>query len=64
MKVCAKCGEEIYTKDGENVCDACEEDIQTSNKKSKKLSRKAKHQLLTDLGLVRVRGALGGVYYE
>jgi len=27
-------------------------------------SRKARHEALTGLGLVRVRGALGGVYYE
>ena len=30
----------------------------------KNFARKAKHEALTSLGLVRVRGALGGVYYE
>mgnify|MGYP001561424917 CR=1 FL=1 len=28
------------------------------------LNRKARHQAMLDLGMVRVRGALGGVYYE
>ena len=27
-------------------------------------TRKARHQAALDLGLVRVRGALGGIYYE
>ena len=33
-------------------------------KKRKNAARRARHQVMTDLGLVRVRGALGGVYYE
>ena len=28
------------------------------------LTRRERHQAMLDLGLVRVRGALGGVYYE
>ena len=31
---------------------------------NKNLRRREKHRALTDLGLKRVRGALGGVYYE
>jgi len=34
--------------------------------KTRKAGRaaKMKHQALVDLGLIRVRGALGGIYYE
>lgn len=33
-------------------------------RKRKNAARRARHQAMKDLGLVRVRGALGGVYYE
>jgi hypothetical protein len=32
--------------------------------KRRNANRRARHQAMTDLGLVRVHGALGGVYYE
>jgi uncharacterized Zn finger protein (UPF0148 family) len=60
MKVCEKCGEEIYTKDGDNRCQKCDE----GKKKKAKRSRKAVDDVMRELGLVKVRGALGGVYYE
>ncbi len=58
MKVCEKCGEEIGTKDGENRCQACEK------KEKRKNQRKAREEALRSCGLVKVRGALGGVYWE
>lgn len=64
MKFCAKCNEEIYTKDGENLCEACERASQEGKKRRVKAQRSARHDALTSIGLVRVRGAMGGVYYE
>lgn len=58
MKVCARCGEEIYTRDGENTCS------RGCKRKKTKSSRKEKDELMKSLGLTRVRGAMGGVYYE
>jgi uncharacterized membrane protein YvbJ len=62
MKVCTKCGVEIYSRDGENRCSKCAQG--KSPRKSKGLTAKQRHAILTDLGLVRVRGAMGGTYYE
>ena len=60
MKVCTRCGKEIYTKDGDNFCEEC-----TSKPIRKvKSKRKEKEQLLRDLGLVKVKGKLGGTYWE
>ena len=71
MKVCEICGDEISTKDGDNRCADCEfiED-DTRTKTAKQRRRAASHQrreresVLNDLGLVKVRGALGGTYWE
>jgi uncharacterized Zn finger protein (UPF0148 family) len=63
MKVCDVCGAEISTKDGDNTCRVCED----GNKKTTLTRRKAKRvveQMLRDCGLVKVRGALGGTYWE
>jgi hypothetical protein len=60
MKVCSKCGREIATKDGENTCpNGCKR-----VRKGTGLTAKQRHEIMRDLGLVRVRGAMGGVYYE
>lgn len=61
MKVCEKCGNEISTPDGVNRCKSCE-----SGKKKKKnaLSRKDIDQVMRDCGMVKVKGAMGGTYYE
>lgn len=63
MKVCEVCGEEICTQDGENRCNSCEE---ASNQKKKRatINRKARAQALESLGMVKVRGAMGGTYWE
>ena len=62
MKFCEVCGVEICTKDGENRCDSCEE----KSRKSKKATarRRATEAALMSLGLVKVRGAMGGTYWE
>jgi len=66
MKFCEVCGVEIDTRDGENRCSACEDrERDTRVAKAKRGSmRRAREQALRDCGLVKVRGALGGVYWE
>jgi DNA-directed RNA polymerase subunit M/transcription elongation factor TFIIS len=67
MKFCNVCGNEIWTKDGENTCRSCE-DLQDMDKKralaARKRQRREREMLLRDCGLVKVRGAMGGVYWE
>lgn len=60
MKVCEKCGDEIFTKDGENRCKDCEK----KKRKKSTLTSKQRDDIMTSLGLTKVRGAMGGVYYE
>lgn len=67
MKVCNRCGIEIDGLDGDNFCPDCEDrddDPPSSKKKSKSLSRKDREEVYRDLGLVKVKGALGGTYWE
>ncbi len=66
MKVCEKCGEEIATKDGENRCPACEEGQGASMAKRRRRAenRKARDEAMKSLGLVKVRGVMGGTYWE
>jgi hypothetical protein len=61
MKFCEKCGEEIGTRDGEN---RCPRGCKVKSKTAQAAQRKAYHEAMVSCGLVRVRGALGGVYYE
>ena len=64
MKVCEVCGVEIGTRDGDNRC--CEH--QSVNVKKRKAAAyaasRARDRAMESLGLVKVRGALGGVYWE
>lgn len=62
MKVCERCGTEIATRDGENKCSDCE--YNPKKVKRAKRRRKEMDDLMDSLGLVKVRGAMGGVYYE
>lgn len=62
MKVCEICGDEIGAKDGENRCQACEDKELKRSKRN--LDRRLREQACRDCGLVKVRGALGGVYWE
>ncbi len=66
MKFCEKCGIEIWTKDGDNLCSDCEnhDTISKAKRAYRNRARRERHATLVSLGLVRVRGALGGVYYE
>jgi hypothetical protein len=51
MKVCEACGEEISTKDPKRA-------------KRARASRAMHDAAMLELGLVKVRGALGGTYWE
>jgi hypothetical protein len=69
MKVCEKCEREIYTRDGENVCTDCQNAIDCDAKNKAKNARRranaaARRAALESCGLKRVRGALGGIYWE
>ena len=65
MKVCENCGIEIDGLDGDNLCRACEACEKPNPKvKRKGLSRKDREDLMSSLGLVKVKGALGGTYWE
>lgn len=67
MKVCEICGCSIDgTRDGENRCTACEdieEAIPIKRTEANKL-RRERDAAMESLGSVKVRGALGGVYWE
>lgn len=65
MKVCEHCGIEIFTKDGEGLCAECDAAEANGRKRAKaKAARKARDAAMRSLGLVKVRGALGGTYWE
>jgi len=67
MKVCENCGNEIYTKDGEGLCRRCEDaegDKKLLAKYRRTSKRKAREEAMRSLGLVKVRGAMGGTYWE
>lgn len=64
MKVCNRCGVEIDTKDGENTCPGGCQRKKDGKYRPTKLTKKERHAIMSDLGLVRVRGAMGGTYYE
>jgi hypothetical protein len=61
MKVCITCGKEISTRDGDNYCGiaGCK-----SPPKKRKSNRKAMDDAMRSMGLVKVRGAMGGTYWE
>jgi len=74
-QVCWSCKKPLDSPlDGANLCHECgshwteerEAEYQRIRAKREKANarRRARNQALRDLGLVRVRGALGGVYWE
>ena len=69
MKVCERCGDEISTKDGENLCAACEryEDAEPK-RRARRIAARARRlerdEAMRSLELMKVRGAMGGTYWE
>jgi uncharacterized Zn finger protein (UPF0148 family) len=65
MKTCEQCGEEIGTKDGDNLCEACDQDrISKARKARAKANRRAREAAMESIGMTKVRGAMGGTYWE
>ena len=71
MKVCAVCGDEIDTRDGENVCMACDtasegkrNQVSLDRQNTPAVRKAQREKILKDLGLVKVKGAMGGIYFE
>lgn len=63
MKVCEACGIEIDTKDGEGKCEKCDNG-KVKDAANRKSQRKMRDSAMRSLGLVKVKGALGGTYWE
>jgi len=66
MKVCENCGVEIGGKDGvDNLCRKCDDADMAGRKRGRQQKlRREREQAMRDCGLVKVRGALGGTYWE
>jgi len=69
MKVCETCGADIDgTKDGESRCAYCEEVVVNQENLAVKARQRAKRRVrdaaMRSCGLVKVKGALGGTYWE
>jgi hypothetical protein len=65
MKVCEKCGNEIGTRDGDNRCSTCDNASETPKQRKRRVSnRKGIEDALRSCGMTKVRGAMGGVYWE
>jgi ribosome-binding protein aMBF1 (putative translation factor) len=63
MKVCESCGREIGTRDGDNMCRPCEDKEGRITKKAKS-TKKEREDIMIFMGLTKVKGALGGTYWE
>jgi hypothetical protein len=65
MKVCDMCGDEFNGLDGDNRCEQCELTEHKARARARaKAIRKAREEAYKSCGLVKVKGALGGVYWE
>lgn len=65
MKFCENCCEEIGTKDGENLCERCERLLDHKRGLAeRRRQRQERESVLRACGLVKVRGAMGGTYWE
>jgi len=64
VKFCERCGIEIATKDGDNLCTDCGEAKANGKRLNRRKQRQEREATLRDLGLVKVHGALGGTYWE
>jgi hypothetical protein len=67
MKVCENCSNEIDSRDGDNLCESCERaegDKKLLANQKRRINRRARESALRSCGLVKVRGALGGTYWE
>lgn len=63
MKVCRVCGNEYESRDGDNTCPSCENAPRAKQARARQ-NRKAREAAYESCGLVKVRGAMGGTYWE
>jgi len=59
--VCIRCGNAFVSSRSHDLCPDCRK---RESRKRAYLRRKERESILRDCGLVKVRGALGGVYWE
>ena len=64
MKVCETCGEEIDTRDGDNECREGEDNENKATRTKANAWGREHDAGLRACGLVKVRGAMGGTYWE
>ena len=66
MKVCERCSTEIFTRDGNGRCPVCDGKIYARARSIRPVAllKRDREAALRSLGLVKVRGALGGTYWE
>ena len=64
MKVCRKCGLEFDGLDGANTCTSCKVQTSKAARARQKQNRAAMKEAMESLGLTKVRGSLGGTYWE
>lgn len=60
MKVCARCSDECFGRDGDNTCHKCKEKPFARTKDVKR----AREAALRSIGLTKIKGANGGTYWE
>lgn len=63
MKVCGNCGEEFDGRDGDNQCRVCE-DATGETRRRRRIRRTYLDVARRSLGLAKVRGVLGGTFWE
>jgi hypothetical protein len=67
MKFCESCGIEIYTVDGDNRCESCDAAHDALLRKVNAARRARRHNresILRSCGLTKVKGSMGGTYWE
>ena len=63
MKTCEICAV-VHDRIGHRTCGAQKCLSELLKRKKRNAARHLRHQVMTDLGLRRVKGNLGGTYYE
>jgi uncharacterized Zn finger protein (UPF0148 family) len=62
METCKVCGGGLIGK--EKICPTCKRKARQARQARARQARQARESVMRDMGLVKVRGALGGVYWE
>ena len=66
--VCPRCGDKLVGKVCRNGSGTCGENyvvpFKHAQQNKRNAARRERDQIMRDCGLIRVRGALGGIYWE